>query len=139
MTTWSKLAQLGDAELRLAVACELLATRESELLELLAGEHREAGARLGRSISTVRTALVRAAAWLSGYRPGGALTWLLAEEHALVRDYLALDLATDLDDETRRRLRHELLPEAYDRFTRVDRLQAARDAGEAASWYDAKA
>ena len=141
MNTRTRLSQLGDAEARLAIACAFLVPRrasESEALALLASEHREAAARLGRSISAARGAIARAEAWLSARRRSGAIAWLAAEEHALVRAYLTLDLAPDLDDETRRQLRHELLPAAYDRFTRADRLVAARDADHAPSWYDAR-
>jgi hypothetical protein len=54
--------------------------------------------------------------------PGGTLGWLREREHRSVRSYLALDTVAGLDDETRRRLRRVLIPAAYDRYTRVDRL-----------------
>jgi len=54
-----------------------------------------------------------------------ALAWLLSAEHTLLGNYLALDRMPGLSADDRLALRREWLPDAFDRFTRLDRLIAA--------------
>jgi hypothetical protein len=131
MSPERELVRLGEEEEELEAACVALASLTStgnDELRRLAGEHQKAASVLvgtrsrGRvilaSMRAVLTALVR--------NDTRALAWLREREHALVRDYLALDCRDGLDETTRQLVRRVLLPTAFDRFTRVDRLLVER-------------
>jgi len=122
-----ELVRLGEDEEELEAACAALAsltTRSSDELRRLAGEHQKvAGVLLGmRPRGRVVLASMRAALTVVVRNEERALTWLRDREHRLVRAYLALDYRVDLDESTRMMVRRVLLPAAFDRFTRVDRL-----------------
>lgn len=57
----------------------------------------------------------------------GALTWLRKQEQRLVDGYVAIEAAAALDLSARRRLRRTLVPDAFERFSRVDRLIMLRE------------
>lgn len=57
----------------------------------------------------------------------GALKWLRKQEQQLVDLYVALEGAGGLDDEQRQQLRQHIVPSAFERFSRVDRLIMARE------------
>ena len=57
----------------------------------------------------------------------GALTWLRRHEQRLVDRYVGLEASAALDEAARRRLRRTLVPDAFDRFSRVDRLIMRRE------------
>src|SRR5581483_4865714 len=124
---------LGVGEAELSAACWALAgLRSSNELKRefarLADEHREAAEALGARGARMHEVLAAARALVqAALEPGGTIGWLREREHALIRDYLALDTVAAVDDETRKRLRRELLPAAYDRYTRVDRLLAVNE------------
>src|SRR5947209_862020 len=132
-----RLHQLGVGEAELSAACWALAgLRNAPELKRefarLADEHHDAAETLGASGARMHEVLAAARALMhAALEPGGTIGWLHAREHKLIREYLALDTVATVDDETRRRLRRELLPAAYDRYTRVDRLLAASEADAA--------
>jgi hypothetical protein len=57
----------------------------------------------------------------------GALVWLRRQEQRLVDAYMALEASPQLAGEDRRRLRRHLVPSAFERFSRVDRLIMLRE------------
>jgi hypothetical protein len=129
-----KLHQLGVGEAGLSAACWALAgLRDAPELRRefarLADEHRAAAETLGARGARMHEVLEAARALVqAALEPGGTIGWLREREHRLIRNYLALDTISGLDDATRRRLRRELLPAAYDRYTRVDRLLVLHEA-----------
>lgn len=57
----------------------------------------------------------------------GALLWLRKQEQRLVDRYVELEASPALDEAARRRLRRQLVPAAFERFSRVDRLVMRRE------------
>jgi hypothetical protein len=57
----------------------------------------------------------------------GALVWLRRQEQRLVDAYVALEGSRQLVGEERLRLRRALVPAAFERFSRVDRLIMQRE------------
>jgi hypothetical protein len=127
------LERLGEDEEELEAACAALASLFSSSgdgeLRRLAGEHQKsAGVLLGiRPRGRVLMASMRAVLTVLVRNEVRALTWLRDREHQLVRSYLALDCRADVDETTRLMIRRVLLPIAFDRFTRVDRLLAEHE------------
>ena len=128
----SELTRLGEEEEELEAACAALAAlvADGDQLRRMAGEHQQAaGILLGeRTRSRALFASMRAVLTAMVRSDERALAWLREREHKLVRSYLALDCREDLDVSVRQLLRRVLLPAAFERFTRVDRLLASRDA-----------
>jgi hypothetical protein len=139
----TRLAVLAAEEVKLAAACSALAERLGDPrgeLTALVDEHLASAARLApegvqverrvleatvRSLFLAATRLVRGEAGLYG--------WLREREHRLVRSYMALEETDALDDDGLRALRRVLLPSAFARFARADRLASAAEAREAAT------
>jgi hypothetical protein len=136
MTKEKLLLRLGEEEEELEAACAALASllEPGDELGSMAAEHRRAASmllgerpRMRALLSSMRavfTAMVR--------NEARALAWLRDREHQLVRSYLALDCREDLDEATRQLVRRTLLPAAFERFTRIDRVLAERP-GDAAT------
>jgi hypothetical protein len=57
----------------------------------------------------------------------GALLWLRAQEQRVIDCYVALEGASTLSADERRRLRRERVPAAFERFARVDRWIMLRE------------
>lgn len=132
------LARIGALEEELEATCAALATLSlaGDELGALAAEHREAAAKLRATRPRVWTALASAQATVRGLLASerAALAWLRGREHRLVRAYLALETSGGLSDVVRARVRRYLLPAAFDRLQRVDRLvEAAAVAGQPAA------
>jgi hypothetical protein len=128
----------GEAEVaaRLATIAAAAGGSEAPVLAALAIEHAAAEAVLNAAAGMSGSALEDDEA-LAPLReeavrrlvagPEAALAWLLAAEHTLVGSYLALDRMPGLSEDHRRALRREWLPDAFDRFTRLDRLIAVTE------------
>lgn len=57
----------------------------------------------------------------------GALQWLRKQEQRLIDCYVALEGSTALDELERLRLRRQLVPAAFERFSRVDQWIMSRE------------
>src|SRR5215470_15081006 len=115
-----------------AVACSVVSgwvkPAESDL-DVLASEHLEAASRMRvkpRRWLKLQVAL-RALLAALVVDELGALVWLRRQEQRLVDDYMALEGSDALSLESRQRLRQKLVPAAFDRFSRVDRLIMLRE------------
>ena len=115
-----------------AVACSVVAgwVKAAETdLDVLASEHLESASRLKvkpRRWLKLQVALRALLAALVGDELG-ALVWLRKQEQRLVDDYMALEGSSELSGEARQRLRRQLVPAAFERFSRVDRLIMLRE------------
>jgi hypothetical protein len=135
----ARLARIGEKELELASAVAAIAARMTAADELtaLCREHLAAAARLGAhgggQPATVAATLrsVALGAVLLRRDHAGALAWLREREHELVTAYMALEADLALDAAARQALRRELLPAAFGRFARVDRLVAGGEPDDA--------
>jgi hypothetical protein len=125
-------ATVAAREEFVAVACSVVAgwVRPAEAdLDVLASEHLEAASRLKARPQRwlkLQVALRALLAALVGDELG-ALVWLRKQEQRLVDGYVALEEQADLRPDERLRLRQRLVPAAFDRFSRVDRLIMLRE------------
>lgn len=125
-------AAVAAGEEFVAAACAAVAgwvpDAEDEL-HALAAAHLEAAHRLdGRPhrwlklLVTLRATLAAAVGTSLG-----ALTWLRKQEQRLVDRYVEIEATAALDEAERRQLRRKLVPDAFERFSRVDRLIMLRE------------
>jgi hypothetical protein len=115
-----------------AVACSVVAgwVRPAEAeLDVLASEHLEAASRLKARPQRWLKLQVALRALLAAVVGDelGALVWLRKQEQRLVDAYVALEERESLSADERLRLRRQLVPGAFDRFSRVDRLIMLRE------------
>ncbi|HEX4459832.1 MAG TPA: hypothetical protein VIA18_17760 [Polyangia bacterium] len=123
---------IADGEERLAAACAAVASRldAPDALHVVTGEHLHAARALKARRNTrwrdLQIALLAAVASSVGGEVG-ALVWLRKQEQRLLDHYMALEQSPTLSPLERQRLRRYLIPGAFARFARVDRLIMQRE------------
>jgi hypothetical protein len=125
-------ATVAAREEFVAVACSVVAgwVRAAEAeLDVLASEHLEAASRWHARPQRWLKLQVALRALLAAVVGDelGALVWLRKQEQRLVDDYVTLEGSALLWGDERQRLRRQLVPAAFDRFSRVDRLIMLRE------------
>jgi hypothetical protein len=125
-------ASVAAAEALVAAACAAVAAcipHARDELCTLGAAHLATALRLHARPRRWRRRVVTARATLAAVAGSelGALVWLRRQEQGLVDAYMALEGSLALQPMARQRLRRELVPGAFERFSRVDRLIMLRE------------
>jgi hypothetical protein len=125
-------ARVAAGEAFVGAACAAVAAWVPNLedeLHALAAAHVAAAARLqARPRRWLKQLVTLQAALAAAVRNDlGALVWLRRQQQRLVDAYMALEGSANLAAVARLRLRRELVPAAFDRFSRVDRWIMMRE------------
>lgn len=123
---------IAEGEEQLAAECAAVATRleAPDALHIVTGEHLQAARALKARPNTRwrdwQAALLATLASSVGGEVG-ALVWLRKQEQRLLDRYMALEQSATLLPLERQRLRRYLIPGAFARFAKVDRLIMERE------------